>query len=281
MGTDFYRDVFDGYRNCNFHGGAVYRSAVLPLLQRSRFQFASLMSAIDMLPRLADRWSQPWRALSGTTRGPQMLSEVGAVSAVQAGSKVREIEDPLTWAFYFLALLAVSVEDPKAKEMAAYAQLIIHLSQRHGGRGWLAYDRLFRQQAAAGCSHPWNQLAPSLLATTIMTPGPTKRSCELCNGADHTTSQCALFHASSISKSLPAGTPDTPTKRMKVYEPCRCFNRGNCHNALTCKFVHNCSTCGDFGHTALTCTGKPEPPRFPSWAKLAASQASSSAPASK
>ena len=47
----------------------------------------------------------------------KMLSEVGAVSAVQVGSKVREIEDPLTWAFYFLALLAVSVEDPKAKEM--------------------------------------------------------------------------------------------------------------------------------------------------------------------
>ena len=144
----------------------------------------------------------------------KMLSEVGAVSVVQAGSKVREIKDPLTWAFYFLALLAMSVEDPKAKEMAAYAQLIIHLSQRHGGRGWLAYDRLFRQQATTGCSHPWNQLAPSLLATTIMTPGPTRRSCELCNGADHTTTQCALFHASSISKSLPTGTPDTLTKRM-------------------------------------------------------------------
>ena len=37
----------------------------------------------------------------------KMLLEVGAVSAVQAGSKVREIEDPLTWAFYFLALLAI------------------------------------------------------------------------------------------------------------------------------------------------------------------------------
>ena len=164
--------------------------------------------------------------------------------------------------------------------MAAYAQLIIHLSQRHGGRGWLAYNRLFRQQAAAGCSHPWNQLAPSLLATTIMTPGPAKRSCELCNGADHTTTHCALFNASSMSKSLPTGTPDTPSKRMKVYEPCRCFNRGNCHNAMTCKFVHNCLTCGDFGHTALACTGRLEPPRFPSWTK-ATNQASSSAPASK
>lgn len=30
-----------------------------------------------------------------------MLSEVGAISAVQAGSIIWEIEDPLTWAFYF------------------------------------------------------------------------------------------------------------------------------------------------------------------------------------
>ena len=66
-----------------------------------------------------------------------MLSEVGAVSVVQVGSKSREIENPLTWAFYFLALLAVSVKNQKAKDMAAYAQLIIHLSQKHGERvGW-------------------------------------------------------------------------------------------------------------------------------------------------
>ena len=51
----------------------------------------------------------------------KMLSEVGAVSAMQAGSKIWEREDPLTWVFYFLALLAVLVEDSKAKEMAAYA----------------------------------------------------------------------------------------------------------------------------------------------------------------
>ena len=62
----------------------------------------------------------------------KMLAEVGAVSAVQAGSQVRDIEDPLTWTFYFLALIAVSVEDRRAQHLAAYAQLIIHLSQRHG-----------------------------------------------------------------------------------------------------------------------------------------------------
>ena len=65
----------------------------------------------------------------------KMLAEVGAVSAVQAGSQVRDIEDPLTWTFYFLTLIAVSVEDRRAQHLAAYAQLIIHLLQRHEGRG--------------------------------------------------------------------------------------------------------------------------------------------------
>ena len=33
-----------------------------------------------------------------------MPSEVEAISAVQVGSKIRKIEDPLTWTFDFLAL---------------------------------------------------------------------------------------------------------------------------------------------------------------------------------
>ena len=32
--------------------------------------------------------------------------------------------------------------------------------------------------------------------------------------------------------------PKTPTKRLKVYELCRCFNRGKSHHLLTCKFIH-------------------------------------------
>ena len=48
--------------------------------------------------------------------------QLRAVSVMQAESKLQEIEDPV-------ALLAVLVEDPKEKEMVAYAQLIIQLSQ--------------------------------------------------------------------------------------------------------------------------------------------------------
>ena len=77
----------------------------------------------------------------------KQITETGS----SAGSKLR---DPLTWAFYFLAFLAVSVNDRKAKELTAYSQIVIQLAQRHGGRGWLSYDRLFRQQAAAGSDAP-------------------------------------------------------------------------------------------------------------------------------
>uniref|UniRef100_A0A1X7T8W3 Uncharacterized protein n=1 Tax=Amphimedon queenslandica TaxID=400682 RepID=A0A1X7T8W3_AMPQE len=50
-----------------------------------------------------------------------------------AGSKLQELEDPLSWAFYFLAFLAISVPDKRAKELAAYGQIVIQLAQRHGG----------------------------------------------------------------------------------------------------------------------------------------------------
>uniref|UniRef100_A0A1X7URC3 Uncharacterized protein n=1 Tax=Amphimedon queenslandica TaxID=400682 RepID=A0A1X7URC3_AMPQE len=99
--------------------------------------------------------------------------------------KLREIEDPLSWAFYFLGFLAVMTPDRTAKELAAYGQSIIHLAQRHGGRGWQSYDRLFRQQRAAGSQLPWNELSFSLLGSTVFSGGNAKVSCQLCNGVDH------------------------------------------------------------------------------------------------
>ena len=97
------------------------------------------------------------------------LAELGPSQSVSAG-KLREMDDPLTWVFYFLSFLAVFVSDKRAKELAAYGQVIIHLAQRHGGRGWQAYDCLFRQQNAAGANHPWAELCPSLMTATVMAP---------------------------------------------------------------------------------------------------------------
>ncbi len=189
----------------------------------------------------------------------KLLSEVGAGSFAQSGSRMREIEDPLTWCFYFLALIAVSVTEKRAKELAAYAQLIIYLAQRHGGRGWLAYDRLFRQQVASGSSLQWNEFAPSLMASTVLSVGSIKNtSCQLCNGADHMTAACALFRTSS-SRTIPQSQMDSPAKKSKVAEPCKRFNRGTCNQSQSsCKYLHVCSECGGSSHSALVCRTKPD-----------------------
>uniref|UniRef100_A0A1X7TPK0 Uncharacterized protein n=1 Tax=Amphimedon queenslandica TaxID=400682 RepID=A0A1X7TPK0_AMPQE len=50
-----------------------------------------------------------------------------------AGSKLRELKDPLSWAFYFLDFLAISVPDKGAEKLAAYGQIVIPLAQKHGG----------------------------------------------------------------------------------------------------------------------------------------------------
>ena len=134
--------------------------------------------------------------------------------------------------FNFLSFLAVSVSDKRAKELAAYGQVIVHLAQRHGGRGWQAYDRLFRQQNAAGANHPWAELCPSLMAATAMAPHPGKgQSCPRCNGSDHDQYACALVSA------------ETKKPRTEA-EPCRRFNRGECKlPADVCKFAHTCLLC--------------------------------------
>ena len=182
----------------------------------------------------------------------KQITETGGSSA---GSKLRELEDPLTWAFYFLAFLAVSVNDSKAKELAAYGQIVIQLAQRHGGRGWLSYDRLFRQQAAAGSDAPWNEIAPSLMAATVMAAGPSKgNSCQLCNGADHQTSACALLPSSSQTQSSKQDNFSYKRQRTPSAEPCKRFNRNECYQSpMTCKFTHCCLACGSLAHPVVAC----------------------------
>ena len=143
------------------------------------------------------------------------------------------------------------------KKAAAYGQLIIYLAQRHRGRGWLAYDRLFRQQIASVSSLAGNKFAPSLMASTVLYSGYLRTTCQLCNGADHTTFGYALFHSSSTKKSSSSSNLDLQSKKMKIAEPCKRFNRGVCNqNPNSCKYLHVCSECGATSHPSVNCHSK-------------------------
>jgi hypothetical protein len=45
------------------------------------------------------------------------------------------------------------------RDQVVYARLLIK-EARHGGTGWLAYDRAFRQQVASEPTQRWNAVIP-------------------------------------------------------------------------------------------------------------------------
>ena len=56
----------------------------------------------------------------------------------------------------------------KIRHLAAYGMIVLQLVRKHGGSGWLLYDRQFRLQQMAGAGLLWVKINPSLLAATVL-----------------------------------------------------------------------------------------------------------------
>ena len=107
-----------------------------------------------------------------------------------------EVASPLTWITCFLTYLAVSTADDCTRDQLCYARLLLQEASRHGGSGWMEYDRVFRKQAAIDSSLPWNSLQPGLHASSILSQRSSSEGmfCALCKGPDHLAAQCALAY---------------------------------------------------------------------------------------
>ena len=90
----------------------------------------------------------------------QRLQEIGLASQNLSlhQSRLREIQDPLTWIWCYLMFMAAKVEHQETRELAVYGLVILDLARKHGSQGWLLYDGLFCQQAAAGVMLLWTEL---------------------------------------------------------------------------------------------------------------------------
>ncbi len=119
------------------------------------------------------------------------LQEVSVTSLHHTpATRMRDIQDPLSWVSCFFAFMAAKVDNNDCRSLAAYGMLII---RKHGGMGWLAYDSLFRQQQAAWAGHKWEELNPSLMATTVLgVQSEPCGACSLCLASDHVSTECAL-----------------------------------------------------------------------------------------
>ena len=140
-------------------------------------------------------------------------------------------------------------------------------ARRCGGRGWLLYDAIFRQQAASRDNADFSRLNQTLYATTFLAHRNRRQSCPNCMLPDHTWQECALH----ISRPAPAtgvsirsyqekhtssryfGEKSRGEPRKKQFRrgPCFAWNDGMC-TAQQCQWEHVCSKC-DGDHRKPMC----------------------------
>ena len=152
--------------------------------------------------------------------------------------------------------------------MLAYMRLIVREVHKHGERGWLTYDAVFRRNQQ-GMSNPWNILDPSLHTAYIAGQSlPSRVPCRHCNEVDHTPDECALaplippvrasqrepwFSGARPLKRPPPPPPSLPPQKRL----CISWNRGQCVIPGACSFKHACALCNSADHRARDCARAP------------------------
>ena len=175
--------------------------------------------------------------------------------------RLREVSSLPSWIYCFLTYLAVGTADQTTRNRLVYAGLIVREALLHGGRDWLDYDRLFRQQAAVNPSLSWSCLHPSLLASTILGQRPGLGTfCTICQGFDHLPPQCAMTY-------LRQPTRQDSGLALRSHRPgqsvCWSWNEGHCYfHPAPCSRLHVCATCGSSQHKARDCKDTPPESRF-------------------
>ena len=146
----------------------------------------------------------------------------------------------------------------KMKQLLAYQTLIIREARRCGGKGWLAYDSYFRQQAVGDDSLDWSKLNQSLYAVTFIAQGERDKAtcCTLCLESDHPNERCALYSPplkSSVSARKERAPVEMREQSRSKRPACFAWNQGECH-FQSCKYRHVCVKCaGD--HRITLCPG--------------------------
>lgn len=176
------------------------------------------------------------------------------VLPVSSRPRVREVTTLPSWICCFLTFLAASTSDQVIRDRITYAILVVREAMRHGGSGWIDYDRLFRQQASINPSLRWNVIHPELQATTILGQRPAVPGtfCNLCQECDHTSTHCALaqLQPSTIRSGQPSSTRQPARSSTRV---CSSWNDGLCIFPGTCNYRHVCSNCYQSSHTVRDC----------------------------
>ena len=132
------------------------------------------------------------------------------------------------------SLVLTSFFPHRWKDLTLYKLLILRIARQFSGRVWLAYDKAFRDHAAATQLADWSTM----------------------------NAQLFTFHAGGASsRSSNLGTPpdsSEPVGSSSSRIPCMSWNKGRCTAPYTiCRYFHLCSTCGG-SHRSVSCSARPD-----------------------
>ena len=152
----------------------------------SKIEKWEYVSMADLLPdnlELARRsQSEIQRNLSCTAKAP----------------KKRELTEDwkglVAWSVSFCTFIAiVATKHPeKYQELLAYHATVLSEALRFGCRGWLSYDKMFREHVEKEPRSNWAMLHPMFYSLTFLSQRVDALTCPRCMGPDHLKTDCAL-----------------------------------------------------------------------------------------
>ena len=170
---------------------------------------------------------------------PQLLFDGRLVLTSTPKKPKRRVEDIATWmeAFSVYCLIMISFFPHRSRDLLQYKLLILRTYRQFSGKVWLAYDRAFREHAAAANVVDWSSINVQLF--NFHAAGASARG----------------SNVSSTDSSEPAGASASQIL-------CKSWNKGRCVAPYaSCRYVHCCSSCSG-AHCAVNCPGS-EPAQPP------------------
>ena len=154
----------------------------------------------------------------------------------------------------FVVYTALRCPDKESRVRLTYAFLIIREAQRHGGQGWLAYDRIFSPAGSTGPFTPverfisGNSGLHTFLDSPYTSQGPSVRAstfCSPCHEVDHTTASCALgyLHCPNSAPTLQPTRPGRKRLAVAAHSLCISWNQGRCLYPSSYSFGNVCFQC--------------------------------------
>ena len=156
--------------------------------------------------------------------------------------KVKHISTILEWlqCFTVYSWVITTSQPERAQDLLGYQAVIVDARMRYEGRGWLNYDRRFRQAAAADPIRKWSSLDSDLWHMCFTSLRRRSVWCQSCHLTTHSSAEC-IWAPGQQSLKLPA----TEAVSQSATPVCKSWNFSpNPDCAFQgCKFQHVCIYC--------------------------------------